>query len=112
MNNIKVWKEGELLAKNFLRKKGYKILHTNYKTNLGELDIVAKDKKTIVFVEVKAKSKEKFGRPCEMVNNYKKIKIMQVAQQYQRKFGLFDIPCRFDVIEVLDKEINHIINAW
>ena len=112
MEDVKVWKSGEYLAKQFLIKQKYKILHTNFKTNIGEIDIVAKDKKTIVFVEVKAKSTLSFGYPREMVTQSKQQKILMVAQQYQKRYDLFDAPCRFDVIEILDEKITHIKNAF
>lgn len=112
MNNVKVWKEGEYQAKRFLLKQNYKILHTNFRTNIGEIDIVAKDGQTIVFVEVKAKSSDKFMLPREMVTPQKQYKILKVAQQYLKRYDLFSQPCRFDVIEVIGDEITHLKNAF
>lgn len=112
MNNAEVWEKGEYKAKQFLISQKYRILHTNFKTNIGEIDIVAEDKRTIVFVEVKAKSSDKFGLPREMVTPYKQQKIIKVATQYQKRYDLFDRPCRFDVIEILGDEITHIKNAF
>ena len=112
MNNVEVWAKGELLAYKYLKKQKYKILERNYKTNIGELDIIAKDKNIIVFVEVKAKTNTNFGLPREMVTEHKIFKIEQVAQQYIKQKKITDKPIRFDVIEVLNDKINHIISAW
>lgn len=103
---------GESQAEKYLKKKKYKILNKNYKTILGEIDIVAKDKKTIVFVEVKKRETYQFGRPSEAVDEHKQQKIRNVALYYLKQFKLFDNPCRFDVIEIVGDEINHIENAF
>ena len=75
-------KTSEIIAANFLKKKGYKIITTNYKNKIGEIDIIAKDKKLIVFVEVKARSSKAFGHPLEAIDERKQFKIRQVAQLY------------------------------
>lgn len=104
--------EGEILAKNFLLKKKYKIIETNFTCKVGEIDIIAKDKDFLVFVEVKSRSTKKFGLPREAVTIQKQNKIRKVAQFYLQKTQNFDTKCRFDVIEILDNEINHIVNAF
>ena len=104
--------KGEIFAQNYLKKQGYKILEINYSNKLGEIDIIAKDKKTIVFVEVKSRASYKLGRPCEAVTPYKQNKIKSVAKFYLMMHNAFEEDCRFDVIEVLDEEINHIKNAF
>lgn len=106
---------GEDAAAAFLRKKGYKIIERNYKNKIGEIDIIAKNKEDLIFVEVKTRKNEKFGTPAEAVTYYKKQKIVNTA-----KFYLFQNPTslniRFDVIEVYGSfdgsvfnldEINH-----
>lgn len=103
---------GEFDASKYLRNKKYKILEQNYKNKLGEIDIIAMDKKTLVFVEVKARQTLAFGRPSEAVDFHKQKKIRSVASLYLVKNNLSDFPCRFDVIEVLDGQINHIENAF
>ena len=65
-----------------------------------------------MFIEVKARQTLAYGRPSEAVNHYKQQKIRSVASLYLVKNNLNDSPCRFDVIEVLDGEINHIENAF
>ena len=62
---------GEALACNFLKQNGYKIIQTNYKNRLGEIDIIAMQDKTLVFVEVKSRLSTKFGLPREAINYYK-----------------------------------------
>ncbi len=103
---------GEQLAKEYLKKNGYKILKTNYKTNIGEIDIIAKQKDFIVFVEVKTRKNDYFGLPREAVNSFKQQKIRQVATQYIKFNKLFDASCRFDVIEILGDEISHLENCF
>lgn len=103
---------GEQLAKEYLKKNGYKILKTNYKTNIGEIDIIAKQKDFIVFVEVKTRKNDYFGLPREAVNSFKQQKIRQVATQYIKFNKLFDASCRFDVIEILGDKISHLENCF
>ncbi len=104
--------KGELLAINYLKKIKYNIIETNYKNKLGEIDIIAKINNTIVFVEVKERETSLFGRPCEAVDYVKQNKIRNVATLYLIKNKLMDSLVRFDVIEVIDNKINHIINAF
>jgi len=105
--------QGEAIAKEYLIAKGYNILETNYKNKIGEIDIIAKINKTIVFVEVKARQSLKFGHPREAVNYYKQQKIKNVAIGYLKFKGLYEkINIRFDVIDILDDKITHIENAF
>ena len=103
---------GEQLAKEYLKKNGFQILKTNYKTNIGEIDIIAKQKDFVVFVEVKTRKNDYFGLPREAVNSFKQQKIRQVATQYIKFNKLFDVCCRFDVIEILGDKITHIENCF
>ena len=103
---------GEILAKNYLKKKKFKILETNFKCKIGEIDIIASKNNIIVFVEVKFKSTKKFGLPREMVTLHKQNKIKLVASYYLQIKKLYNSICRFDVIEIFDKDINHIENAF
>lgn len=99
---------GEAKVRYYLEKNGYKILETNFVNSYGEIDIIASKNKKIVFIEVKARSSCRFGRPCEAVTPYKQIKIRRAAEGYLIKNKLFESDVRFDVIEVLDSEINHL----
>ena len=104
--------KGEIVAQNFLKKNGFKILQTNYSCKLGEIDIIAEEKKVIIFIEVKTRSSEEFGRPCEAVTAYKQNKIRAVASYYLMLNGWTERDARFDVVEVLGDKINHIKNAF
>lgn len=112
MNHIALGKQGENKAVNYLKKKKFKILETNYKNLLGEIDIIAKDKKILVFIEVKTRSSKAFSLPSYAVNKSKQHKIRKTATLYLKVKNLFESHCRFDVIEILDGEINHIVNAF
>lgn len=107
---------GEKQARHLLEEKGYQIIKTNYKTKLGEIDIIAKDGEAIVFVEVKTRKNDTFGAPGEAVNYKKRQKYFLVASEYLQKTKQLEASCRFDVIEIeKDDEkvqINHIINAF
>ena len=103
---------GEEKAAEFLTKKGYKILKTNYKTHAGEIDLIAEDEKTIVFVEVKTRSNDNYGEPCEAVNLKKQEKSVKVATEYLIREKKTDSSCRFDVIEIEKGEITHIFDAF
>ena len=115
MQNNKILGDfGEKLAQNFLLKQKYKIIETNYKNSIGEIDIVCFDKaeKTYVFVEVKTRSSTKFGLPREAVNFSKQNKLRLVATEYIKSQKLFNKKVRFDVVEILDTDITHIKNAF
>lgn len=103
---------GETIATEYLVKNGYKILDKNFSNSIGEIDIVACKNNLIVFVEVKARTSKKFGLPCESVNYIKQQKIKKVALSYLKMKKKLQTQCRFDVIEVLNNEINHIENAF
>lgn len=93
-------KEGEILAQIFLQNLGYIILKTNYRIGYKEIDIIAKDKNTIVFVEVKYRSNKQYGMPEDFVSYAKKEHIKAAAQRYMD--NIKDLtPSRFDVISIL-----------
>lgn len=112
MNNRKSGIEGENLAVEYLKKQGYKILERNFKTKVGEIDIVADDNGTIVFVEVKSRENTKFGQPIESITPQKVHSIIRTAQWYLSKHRAYDRACRFDVIEILRGVVTHTKNAW
>lgn len=103
---------GENLAKTHLKAQKYKILKQNYKNYCGEIDIIAKDGGTIVFVEVKSRERAVFGRPSEAVDRTKHNKIRKAALVYLNSNKLSEAAVRFDMIEILGGEINHIKNAF
>lgn len=96
---MKLGERGEGLAVKFLKRKGYKLIKQNYKTPIGEIDIIARDGETLVFVEVKTRESIEYGHPFEAVNWRKKRKIEKVALLYLKR--LKEIPsCRFDVVSI------------
>ncbi|MBI3887924.1 YraN family protein [Candidatus Microgenomates bacterium] len=92
---------GEKLATEFLEKKGYEILKRNFSNKFGEIDIIARDKSVLVFVEVKTKRGEDFGTPEEMVGKGKLAKIRNMAAIFMGQSASWRIPCRIDVIAVV-----------
>lgn len=95
--------EGEEIAADFLKKRGYRILERNFKTSLGEVDLIAREGKTLVFVEVKARAGETFGPPQSAVDIRKQTKISRVALSYLSNMKIEACSCRFDVVAVLKK---------
>ncbi len=110
--NKVIGNSGEISAQKFLEKRKYKILAINYKNKIGEIDIIAKQNDTYVFVEVKNRETLVFGRPSEAVNYYKQQKIRKIAQLYLLENKLLDVNCRFDVVEIIGDQINHIENCF
>lgn len=93
-------KLGEDLACAELRRRGYEILARRYRTRVGEIDIVARDRETIVFVEVKARENARFGGGAAAVVLRKQRRIAQMATDYLCRRRLHNRPCRFDVVSV------------
>jgi len=104
--------EGEQAACAYLQKKGWKILDRNVRRGRGEIDIIARKKKTIAFIEVKRRSSLIYGRPAEAVNSEKQRRITQAAALYVQELGLENEKLRFDIIEILPGEIRHIEGAF
>ncbi|MCX6551127.1 MAG: YraN family protein [Acidobacteria bacterium] len=92
---------GEDLACQALVRLGYAILARRYHTRVGEIDIVARDGAAVVFVEVKARSSTRYGRPAEAVTRWKQRRIGLMAQHFLSRHRLHGVPCRFDVVSVL-----------
>lgn len=112
MNRRSIGAQGEADARAFLIRKGAKILEANYRRPTGEIDIIARLGRTLLFVEVKRRSSLRYGRPAEAVDRQKQAHILRTAQLYLQEKRLADAPVRFDVIEVLPGEIRHIENAF
>lgn len=102
---------GEFLARLYLKSKGYKIVEKNYTTSFGEIDIIAKDKEALVFVEVKRRRDTKFGVPINNVDYKKRKKLASLANYYLTTKRIYALT-RFDVIEVVGLKINHIKGAF
>jgi len=113
--NQEIGKLGEDIAVNYLKQKGYKILDRNFECRQGELDIIALDKKEIVFIEVKTRTSNRYGYPSEAVNKIKQKHMLQTIKYYLYVRNLNDKFVRIDVIEVYIKDnvykVNHIKQA-
>ncbi len=109
-------KKGEDEAAGYLSAKGYEILGRNYHTREGEIDIIARDGKTLVFVEVKAGRQKDFGEPETWVDIKKQQKIGMAAESYLLLHNIENVDCRFDVVAVIflntSRRIKHIENAF
>jgi putative endonuclease len=92
--------EGEEIAALELERLGYQILARRHRTRFGELDLVANDNGTVVFVEVKTKTDSSFGDPAEMVTAQKQRRVVSMAEDYVSGHQLHTTPCRFDVVGV------------
>ena len=93
---------GETLACRYLKRNGYKILHRNFRGRSGgEIDVVCRDYDTLVFIEVKTRGREDFGRPVEAVDREKRKRISRGALAWLRMLDNPDILFRFDVVEVI-----------
>jgi len=97
-------KEGESMAANFLKGLGYKIVCLNYKTKLGEIDIIARDKDTVCFIEVKTRQSDRFGLPQEAVSWRKQLQVSKTAVIYLKENNLLDKKARFDVVSALNSD--------
>ena len=93
---------GEKIACAHLRTEGRRILYRNFRApGGGEIDVVARDGRTLSFVEVKTRTSEEFGRPLDAVDNKKKKLMQRGASEWLRLLGTRDLPWRFDVVEVI-----------
>lgn len=91
---------GENMAARFLRNAGYKIIMRNFRCDLGEIDIIARQGKTLVFVEVKTRAYDD-PTPEEQVNSFKQHQIQNAARFYLSRYGVPQPPARFDVIAII-----------
>lgn len=110
---------GEQAAAKFLKRQGFRIVQRNYSTPWGEIDIVAVDGTTIVFVEVKTRSSLVAGRPEEAVTSDKQKTLTRMALAYLKKHKLLEHSARFDVVAIVwpddarePQEIRHFRNAF
>ncbi len=110
-------RKGEDLAATLLERKGFRILARNYRQRSGEIDIIARDRDCVVFVEVKTRRSGSPYAPAEAVTRRKQLQVARVAQTYLTANGQQDSPSRFDVITVemaIDgsHRIDHLANAF
>lgn len=103
--HLRLGTRGEKLACQFLKRSGYKILYRNFRGRTGgEIDIVCRDGDTLVFVEVKTRTREDFGRPFEAIDRDKRKRISRGGLAWLRLLNDPDILFRFDVVEVIISE--------
>jgi putative endonuclease len=102
----KFGEKSESIAVSYLKKQGYKILEQNYRTKLGEIDIIAREKGTIAFIEVKARKSKNFGNPKWAVTPKKQRKISMVALQYLKTTMQSNVKARFDVVSIISSQDN------
>ena len=110
-------RSGEEIACRYLLEKKYDIVARGFRMFRGEIDIIARDGATLVFIEVKARADESHGRPEESVTPGKQRQIRKVAQGYLVEHPSPDVDCRFDVIAILfsgpdDYRLVHFIDAF
>ena len=91
---------GEDIAAKHLEALGFSIVCRNFRSRFGEVDLIAKEGETIVFVEVKTRRNQSYGRAIEQVNKAKQRKIMQVARAYLANLGAYASEVRFDVLAI------------
>ena len=109
--NKALGKSGEGKACTYLKRKGYKILERNYKNPFGEVDIIASKEDAVAFIEVKTRLSEKYGAPSEAVDRRRMERYKRAAEYYF--YGKqIDVTVRFDIIEIVRGQINHIENAF
>jgi putative endonuclease len=115
--NLGLGNRGEELASAFLERNGFRIVERNFRCKGGEVDIIARDGKTIVFIEVKSRRTLTYGVPQLAVTPFKQRQISKAALTWLSKKRLHDSPARFDVIAILlenyySHQIEHIRNAF
>ncbi len=115
-------RQGETTAASHLIKKGYRVISRNYRYRRNEIDIIARDRKTLCFIEVKTRSSKDKGHPLEAVTPAKQKEIIRAASAYLAALPDTGVDCRFDVIAIVvhsfadgkirKYDIEHIINAF
>jgi len=109
-------KRGEAIAEEYLRRKGFQILKKNYRYGHKEIDLIAKEGNTIVFVEVKAGRSKSFGAPHERVDLRKQRNLIDAANDFIQREKTTDCDFRFDVLAITyqkgKEDIDHIRNAF
>jgi len=116
-SRVALGRAGEDLAARHLEARGYRILERGFRIRDGEIDLVADDGGTVVFVEVKTRSGTACGRPAEAVDGRKQRRLLRAARVWLHRHGATERPCRFDVIEILSRPgeavvANHIPDAF
>jgi putative endonuclease len=101
MQKKELGKKGEEVALRFLKKRGYRIIEQNYVCKMGEMDLIAKEKDTLAFIEVKTRTSTTFGLPQLAVNSSKQRQLSKVALYFLKEKKLEDVKARFDVVAII-----------
>lgn len=116
MNTVEAGRSAESMAAKYLEAKGFEIIKRNYQIRGGEIDIIAMDGSFLVFIEVKMRSSEQFGRGAEAVTKKKKDFLVRTAERYIYENDKYGMNMRFDVVEITNREgkhfVRHIKNAF
>lgn len=112
--HLRTGRRGEDAAETFLKSAGFKIIARNVRVRCDEIDLIVKQGDALIFVEVKTRSNENFGRPIVAVNQVKRHKLSRAAIHFLKKHKLRPPYIRFDVIEVIGEElrVRHIQNVF
>lgn len=102
----------ELRAARYVKKRGYRVLAKRFRAMDGEIDLICRDDKTIVFLEVKARPEGRLGKGIEAVHADKRRRIRAAASVYIKRYGLQDSPCRFDILEFTRAGALYMENAF
>jgi putative endonuclease len=109
---------GELAAAKFLRRLGYHVVARRHRTPIGEIDLVAIDGRTVVFVEVKTRQSHDAGQPHEAIDPAKQARLSRLALAYLKRYDLLECQARFDVLAVTWERgtakpiIEHFLHAF
>ncbi len=107
---------GEQIAREYLKKRKFRIIEVNFRCRCGEIDIIARDSSTLVFIEVKTRRTATYGPPQLSITPFKQRQISKAALTYLAKNGLEGVAARFDVIGIIlsdgTPEVDHIRNAF
>ena len=117
MNTKGIGNRGEEVAAAKNKQKGYAILERQYRTPMGEIDLIARDGRTLAFIEVKTRRSARYGQPAAAVGREKQRRISRAALWYLNKWQGEAPPCRFDVVEVYalpdgEWNVRHLENAF
>ncbi|GAA5220966.1 YraN family protein [Membranihabitans marinus] len=116
LSTYELGQKGERIAAAYLRTKGYTIIALNWRQSTLEVDIIAQDQNILVFIEVKYRSDERYGRPAEFITE-RQMQNLAIAAGHYLEEHKFDGPCRFDVIGIVAKapphySIRHYVDAF
>lgn len=115
--HLRVGRCGEAAAKRHLKRLGLKFLTANFRTQRGEIDLIFRDRDCLIFVEVKTRTSEEWGRPATAVDRERRGRLTRAALDYLRLLKSPRVRIRFDIVEVLFQDntvsdLRHLVNAF